>query len=88
MTRRYRLYPPSCDPRIPRRRRYGTCSGWPLEVLWWRVRPPRHVEARQLEPGLWIQIRLAQSDPPQLHVTDGTADENPDGPTDPGGGAT
>ena len=56
--RRPRLYPPSSDP-SPRRRRYGTVAGWPLDVLVWRSPPPPDADAVQLDPGVWIRLEIA-----------------------------
>jgi len=65
-----RLYDP---PRANRhgRRRYGRLNGWPLDVLWWRTSanqapPPPSPAAVRLEPDLWIELRLAPDQPPQL----------------------
>ena len=72
---RVSLYPPSCDPRWPRAKRYGSVCGWPLEVRWWTARPPAGIEAVRLEPGLWIQLRIAPRDRPQWNVLNAPASE-------------
>jgi len=72
-----RLYDP---PRANRhgRRRYGRVNGWPLDVLWWRTsaNPPESPSPRavQLEPDLWIELRLAPEPAPQLVAAPEVAD--------------